>query len=95
MNILVMYATKAVLGFLAPRLKFFLSHAGKGTAGVVAACVLIAFPPPFSWFVAAYLLRWSFDRFQAAFRLIDAENVPPVVTPQSRFLRTFNRSDHA
>ncbi len=57
---------------------FLLSHAGKCTAGVCLADLLIAGPPALSWIVAGYLLYWAVGHLRQAFRLLDAPPVPPV-----------------
>jgi hypothetical protein len=58
---------------------FLLCHAGKGTVGVVAACVFLAWPPALAWITAVYLLYWAIGHFHESFRSLDAEPQPPPV----------------
>lgn len=53
--------------------RFLLSHAGKGTAGICLADLLIAWPDALGWMVAGYLLYWAIGHFREAFRSLDAE----------------------
>ena len=52
---------------------FFGSHAGKATAAVYAAGLLLAWPPALSWLVAVALLIFAIERFRDSFRLDAAE----------------------
>jgi hypothetical protein len=56
--------------------RFFSSHAGKGTAGVLLADLFIAWPDALSWMVAGCALWWAIQHFRQAFRSLDAESEP-------------------
>src|SRR4051812_31939127 len=59
---------------------FFNSHAGKATAGVVIADLLIAWPDLLSWLVAGYVIYWSVGHLRQSFRSLDAEQAVSVRT---------------
>lgn len=48
-------------------MRFFVTHSGQATLGVTAAAWLIAWPPPCSWVLAAFILLWSVGHLRAAF----------------------------
>lgn len=48
-------------------MRFFVTHSGRATLGVSAAVWLIAWPPPDSWVLAAFILLWSVGHLRAAF----------------------------
>ena len=51
---------------------FLLSHAGKGTVGVVLADLLIAWPDALAWMVAGVALVWAGKQFRQSFRSLSA-----------------------
>jgi arginine exporter protein ArgO len=55
-------------------MKWFLkTHAGKGTAAVCGACILIIWPPALSWSAAVVVLYFAWREFRSSFRQIDRE----------------------
>lgn len=50
---------------------FVKSHAGKGTAAVYVACILIIWPPALSWAAAVVALCFAWREFKSSFRQLD------------------------
>ena len=55
--------------------RFLMTHAGKGTAGIYLASLLIFWPPALSWMAAAAAIVFSLREFRESFRQIDGETV--------------------
>ncbi len=48
--------------------RFLSSHAGRGTAGVLLAVLLLGWPPACAYILAVFLLAWATGQFKQAIR---------------------------